>query len=262
MLLNDGLLLETYGQYLQKMKVEPDHTQYADYGWENVPETLNFSWLAYSLMLPEFSRSLANIVNQLGNYARRLKSWDKVLSTYDEDLRLELLFEFVEPIATVSLTLPYAIQSRFFFSIAHLSHQANKTKLGPGWKDDLPDDRDIAREVARKYGVYWSSYAAFDASVVTIFSEKHRLNTDDFRHKHTHRVPTQVVLGHAGLVRRGKDTKGRGVKYEFGDRPPIDISVLADELSTEFHRSLAAFRDFKLVVAEQVEEIKRNNSLP
>jgi hypothetical protein len=75
-------------------------------------------------------------------------------------------------------------------------------------------------------------------------------------------VPTQVVLGHATFVRRGEDVKGRGVKYEFGDRPPIDIRVLADELGGEFHRSLTAFQDFKPLVAEQIEAISNNNLLP
>ena len=65
-MLDDRLLLDTYRQYLETMKDEPDHSQYADYGWENLPEKLNASWPGYGLMLPEFSRSLANIVNQLG----------------------------------------------------------------------------------------------------------------------------------------------------------------------------------------------------
>ena len=142
MLVNDELLLDTYRRYLKIFSDEPDHEKYADYGWESLPEKLNASWLAYGLMLPEFSRSLANIVNQLGNYARRLKSWDKVLSDFDEDLKFELLFEFVDSIATLSLNLPYAIQSQFFFAIAHLSHQANKAKFGRAWLDDLPNDRE------------------------------------------------------------------------------------------------------------------------
>jgi hypothetical protein len=262
MLLSDKLLLDVFESYLKVFKDEPDHDRYADYGWENLPEALNSSWFVYSRMLLEFSRSLANIVNQLGNYARRLKSWDKVLSGFDEDLKLELLFEFVEPIATVSLGLPYAIQSRFFFVTAHLSHQANKSKLGREWKDDLPDDKDIGPKIAKKYAERWSRFATLEASAGAIFSEQHRRNTDEFRHKSTHRVPTQVVLGHAGLVRRGRDVKGHGVKYEFGDRTPINISVLADELSGEFRRSLAAFQDFKMLVAEQSEAIRSNNALP
>jgi hypothetical protein len=41
-----------------------------------------------------------------------------------------------------------------------------------------------------------------------------------------------------------------------------NISVLADELSGEFRRSLAAFQDFKMLVAEQSEAIRSNNALP
>jgi hypothetical protein len=262
MLLNNDLLLNTYRRYLEVSKGDPDHDRYADYGWEALPEKLNAGWLAYGLMLPEFSRSLANIVNQLGNYARRLIIWDKVLIDFDEDLKLELLLEFVDHIATISLNLLYAIQCRFAFAVAHLSHQANKCKLGREWKDDLPDDKKIKLKTTKKYARGWSSFANLEGSLSAIFSDQHQRDTDQFRDKFTHRVPTQVVLGHSTFVRRGKDLKGRGVEYEFGHRPPINIKLLGNELVGEFHRSLVAFQDFKMLVAEQSEAIRSNNTLP
>ena len=70
------------------------------------------------------------------------------------------------------------------------------------------------------------------------------------------------MLGHAAFVRRGECLNGRGVIYEFGHRLPINISALADELCAEFHRSLIAFRDFKLLVGEQCEAIRTNSALP
>jgi len=257
--MDDKFFVEAYRIYRQALAAQPDFAKYADYEWHNLPDKMNASWLPYSLMLPEYSRSLANTINQLGDYSRRLRAWDTILDNYNDDEKLEALFEFVDPIATISLNLPYAIQSRFYFAIAHLCHQANKAKLKREWKDDLPEDGNIKANTAKERGVYWLLFPALDASVANIFSRGHQSNTDEFRHKFTHRVPTQVVLGHSAFVRRSKNNGVSKLKYEFGDRPPINIKILADELACEFRRCIIAFDDFKALVAEQVELIKINN---
>lgn len=174
---------------------------------------------------------------------------------------MEALFEFVDPIATIALTLPYAIQCRFYFAIAHLCHQANKVKLKNRWDDDLPEDRKIGANVAKARGVHWSQFPALDASVAKLFSSDHQSNTDEFRHKFTHRAPTQVILGHSAFVRRSKNKITSQLIYEFGDRPPLNVKLLADELAQEFSRCIVAFDDFKTLIAEQVELIKINNPI-
>ncbi len=201
MRMDDKFFVEAYRTYRQALAVQPDFAKYADYEWQTLPDKINASWLLYSLMLSEYSRSLANAVNQLGDYSRRLRAWDTILENYSEDEKLEALFEFVDPIATISLNLPYAIQSRFYFAIAHLCHQANKVKLKREWKDDLPEDGKIKANTAKERGAYWSLFPALEASVEKLFSRDHQNNTDEFRHKFTHRVPTQVVLGHSAFVR-------------------------------------------------------------
>jgi hypothetical protein len=262
MRMDNSFFTEAYRNYREALAIEPDFSRYADYDWQNLPEELNASWLLYSLMLSEYSRSLANMINQLGDYSRRLGAWGKNIEILNETEQLEALFEFVDPIATISLTLPYAIQSRFNFVIAHLSHQANKAKLKTDWKDNIPEDDKICSATAKKLGAYWSRFPALEASVGNIFSKEHRNNTDEFRHKFTHRVPTQVILGHSLFVRRHRDKAASHTTYEFGDKAPIDIKASADELKQVFLHCIVAFDDFKALIAEQVASIKINNAIP
>ena len=262
MRLEDNVLIDAYCLYRQKSKDTPKDNEYADYGWEKLPEKLNADWLGYGLFLIEASRSLANLVNQLGNYAHRLRAWDAVLGEFDEDQDLELLHEFVDPIATVVLNLPYAIQSRFIFTTTHLSHQANKALLGTTWRDDLPDDRKISIKIARKYAKGWSCFKDLDAAISAIFSDEHRQKTNEFRHKYNHQLPTQVIIWHSTFVRRSRKIKPKRVTYDFGHFPPINISLLADEMVQEFKLSLSAFKSYKLLVAQQITAIKHNNPLP
>ncbi len=92
--------------------------------------------------------------------------------------------------------------------------------------------------------------------ILAIFSEEHRRKTNEFRHAYTHRLPTQEILGHSTFVRRTKNTNNKGITYEFGHLPPMDINSMASELNEEYKLSLDAFKNFKLLVAEQIAAIK------
>ena len=65
------------------------------------------------------------------------------MSYYEnEEEKIYLLLEFIEPLAIIALNLPYAIWNRFIFSLSHICHQANRIKF-PNWKDNLPEDQFI-----------------------------------------------------------------------------------------------------------------------
>jgi hypothetical protein len=83
--MDDNFFVEIYRNYRQALAVQENFARYADYGWEHLPDKLNASWLLYSLMLPEYARSLANTINQLGNYSCRLRAMATTLENYNED---------------------------------------------------------------------------------------------------------------------------------------------------------------------------------
>jgi hypothetical protein len=133
----------------------------AEYNWIE-KQSWDIDFFAYSQMLDEHSREIANSINELHNYISRLDSWSSRLNDMDcEQEKIDLVIEFVTPIATLAINMPYVIRSRFIYSIAHLCHQANKAKGGE-WKDDISPNDEIIFQTADKYGSKWRKYTAFE----------------------------------------------------------------------------------------------------
>jgi hypothetical protein len=154
----NDLRAELYHKYLAALPAAPFEGQLMPYEWGQLPKPLHMGWMVYDQMFQEFSTEIANALNQLTNHLHRLRAWDLVLPSLNDDETMEALDEFIEPIATVALSLPYGIRSKFIFAIAHLCHQANQALPGVQWVDDLPRDKDIGFKEAEKCGHLWSAY--------------------------------------------------------------------------------------------------------
>jgi hypothetical protein len=147
--------IEPYRQYLAAFETTASEGTVMPYEWDRLPKSLSVGWIPYRYMFDEFSREIANSLNQLTNYARRLKTWSVVISSMADQEKLDAAHEFINPVAIVGLTLPYVIRSRFIFAVAHLCHQANRSRDGVKWRDDFPLDDEIYFDVADKYGAGW-----------------------------------------------------------------------------------------------------------
>ena len=229
------------------------------YEWGQLPVSLNFAWAAYGLMFNEFSMEIANAVNTLTGYVHRLKAWSAVISSMRDDQELiDVTHEFIEPIAMVSLTLPYVIRSRFIYAIAHLCHQANQTLEGSEWRDDLPLDREIVFRVADEYGRKWPSYPACKNLLEQINDKRFQRDTYDFRHAYNHRFSPRVVIGITQLVTRRVDPKSKGVTYTLGRTPALKLDVVADLLTEQCKRCYAAHEAFQALIREHEVSISAN----
>ena len=134
---------EEYRNFIRIREIVVPSGQLVPYDWIICLDTWHVSYMAYSQMLNEHACELANCINELRRLTLSLDAWDKLLySKCDDYQRLELVIEFIDPIATVAINLPYVIRSRFIYSIAHLCHQANQTR-NREWKDDFPLDSEI-----------------------------------------------------------------------------------------------------------------------
>ncbi len=101
-----------------------------------------------------------------------LKGWSEVLDhSESDDKRRQIVFEFVTPIATLAINLPYVIRSRFIYSVVHLCHQANRIKQ-PEWIDYLPPDDDIYFKYADQYANDWKKYQKLKFSLEKIATKK------------------------------------------------------------------------------------------
>lgn len=256
----DELLPTAYEQYRKALKSISRNSAFAEYNWGDLPRTLGISWLPYGQMFSEFSREIANAINQFVNYVHRLEAWAIAIEPLNTKQTLEVLIEFVEPIATLALNLPYAIRSRFIFAVAHLAHQANRLLDGAAWKDDLRLDDKINFQDADLHAGRWPAYLNLKQCLETISASDYRDATANFRNKYNHRFPTGIVVGITGLVTRYVDDKTKSVSYDFGGIPALAIDHLIPPLSAQRDRCLKAFDAFKLLIREQ--EVSIRASVP
>lgn len=252
---NSSTATQHYRRFRDILGATASGARFADYKWGNLPVSLSPIWMPYALMFDEFSREIANSINQLVSYSHRLKAWSEVVREFDEQQKLEALNEFIEPIATTALNLPFVIRSRFIFAIAHLAHQAKRATEGPAWKDDFPLDKEIGFGSADKYGGDWKSYVRLKRSLENISSKKYQEATNDFRNKYNHRFSPRVLVGFTGLVTRIVGKAGQ-VSYQFGEQPPLSLDVAAELLNQQCETCFDAFSRFKAFIAELEQAIR------
>jgi hypothetical protein len=251
--------VERYREYRAALSDTPSGPA-VEYDWSGLPDRLNVIWMPYRMMLDEFSREIANGINQLTDYNCRLRTWHRIVSTLTDQEKLEVAHEFVDPIATVAVNLPFVIRSRFIFAAAHLCHQANR--IQDGWRDDFPLDSDIQFDAADRYGAAWRRYGRFKLKLERIADRTFREATGDFRNAYNHRFSSRFVIGMTGTVLREVDPRTKQIFYSFGLRPPFELGVVADLLDAQCQRIVAAFRAFQILVREHEQSIVRNNPDP
>jgi hypothetical protein len=239
-----------YRKFRQTLKATPLSGRFMPYNWANLPNPISAQWMAYSTMLDEFARELANTINGFTNDVHRLTAWSKVIEPLALKQQHEATHEFIDPLATNALNLPYVVKGRFGFAAAHLCHQANMLKQPEAWIDDLPLDRDIYPHVADRYGKPWNSYKGLKRALDAIGAKAFREGTGDFRNAYNHRFSPRFVVGMTQLATRVVDDKSGQVYYGFGGREPLDLAETVILLEREQQAFYVAFERFQELVGE------------
>lgn len=229
----------------------------APYDWYTLKNTLPAKWMVYSLFLKEHASELSNTINEFRRYIASLLAWEKVIAGLDQEEKYHVVIEFVSPLATLTLNMPYVIRSRFIYSVAHLSHQANQTKQ-KSWVDDLPIDSEIYFEAADKFGQPWKKYTKLKVELEKIANKEYGKATHDFRNKYNHRYSPEIEIGLTGLLTRTVNQDGR-VSYTFGQTEPLMLKDIIALLKTQYFLCMISYEKYQALVNEQVVEI--NNSI-
>jgi hypothetical protein len=254
------MTIETYRRYRRTLKSTPYKGVLAPYDWGGLPKSLHITWAPYSQMFDEFSRELANALNELTRYTHQLTAWRDLLTPMSQHQQLDAAVDFVDPVATVALNLPYVIRSRFIFASAHLCHQANRAKQGATWKDDLPLDGDVWFEAADRHGKPWKRYNTFKVRLEKIGSKDYQTGTNDFRNSYNHRFSPRIVLGLSNLVTRRVNTTTGAVTYAFGETPALSLLQVVGLLEEQCQRAYRAFEAFQQLVKEHEAAISAHNT--
>lgn len=248
------MTIESYRKYRRKLKTTPFTGLSLDYDWNPLPSSLDAAWLPYSLMLGEFHRELANSLNELADYTHRLAAWrDKIAHLNDKE-KLDDLIEFINPLATLALNLPYVIRSRFIFATAHLSHQANKAKPGPVWKDDFGLDEEVYFDKSDAHGKDWKRYKHLKLKMEGIGNKAYKKATKDFRNAYNHRFSPRIEVGLTHLVTRHVNPDGT-VSYGVGGSKPLKLTEVVPLLEDQCNRCYLTFEAFKALAQEQADAI-------
>ncbi len=212
-------------------------------------------WIAYAQMLSEFASELANAINHFTHRVHQLQAWARVIEPMSNNDKLRATHEFIDALATISVNFPYVIRSRFVFASAHLCHQANRSRIGVGWKDDLALDTEIHFAEADRHGGGWQSYNSLKRRLEKIGSKSYQSATHDFRNAYNHRFSPRFVLGVTKLVTRSINEKTGTIQYLIGGLEPLDLRTIADLLVVEQGHCDRAFEAFQKLVREHALEI-------
>ena len=253
------MTIERYRQFRRVLRETPFKGRYMEYKWGDLPSRLYVTWMPYGHMFEEFARELANAVNALTGYTHQLAAWRDVIAPLSVRQQMDAAVEFVDPVATVALNLPYVIRSRFIFATAHLCHQAHRGRLGASWKDDFPLDGEIWFETADKHGNGWKRYSALKTRLEKIAAKEYQTATFDFRNAYNHRFSPRVVVGMTQVVTRRVGKESGHVSYSFGGTPALTLPKVVDALELQCLRCYSAFEAFQRLIKEHETVIKVHN---
>lgn len=230
------------------------------YDWTELPNPVSAQWMAYSMMLDEFARELANVINSFTNNVHKLQAWSMVLEGLSEKQKLAATHEFIDTLATNTVNLPYVIKGRFGFAIAHLCHQANQLKAPDTWIDDLPLDQEMYPHVGDKYGKAWKSYNKLKRALDAVGARSFQEGTGNFRNSYNHRFSPRFVLGLTQFATRMVHEETGQVSYGFGGRVPLDLCEISALLESEQNQMYRAFGAFQKLVREHETAIRKSVS--
>lgn len=244
-----------YRQYRTALKAAPFKGKFMPYGWGALPQRLPFEWMPYAEMFIEFSQELANSINDLTRYTHQLAAWRDVVDKLDDEGKFNVAVEFVDPLATIALNLPYVIRSRFIFAATHLSHQAGRTMVPKGWKDDLALDDEIYFAQADAVSGPWQTWTKLKTKLERIGDRSYQGKTKNFRNTYNHRFSPRIVFGQTNVVTRYVDAKTKQVTYEFGGTGPLTMTLVVELLEEQCQRCYKAFEAFQKLVREHEKAI-------
>lgn len=259
----NDFLVSKYSEYLKVLREIEACTPlmpYMPYSWFKAPTTVRLDaefglqQMVYRDLADEAARDLANGINHLIGLTERLTAWQKVIEGLDLREKNEILLEFVQDLASTALLSPYTLKARFYFAVAHLSHQANCVRLGERWSDDfeaLPEDWKINEEWACKLAKSWRSWKKLIRVLNKVDAGDFKSATDDFRSKHTHRFTPRVELGITQMMKRLRAQDRTKPRYGIGGSEPIKLETAMRALKSQCLNLSKCYGEFQNLVAEQ-----------
>ena len=245
-------LLETaFSRYRSVYTSLNEKIDLAPYGHIQTEKSIPIAWAVYHEMLRDHIKHLANDLNHFAHHILQLSAWADVLSEYEIEDQLALLMEFVTPVAVVSVNYPYAIKSRYQFSISHLSHQANMILDQDYCETKLPRDEKIDFKIMQRVSRNWSCFEKLSRGLSRLCDEAYKEETGNHRHKYNHRYPPRFEHGLTQMVTREVYDSGR-VGYGVGNAEPLRLKEILPSLKEQHTTARGCFDLYSDLINEQL----------
>jgi hypothetical protein len=193
----------------------------------------NDMWLyAFRAELGDLTRELINLINEWSYTLARLEAWQLVLSEADEDLKGELLYEFVQPLAESALNMPYRVKQALIYTAYRALDFRFRTN------PPLEDDK-ITFRALRQAAVGHPAAAKMVAALGGVDTPEYRKLTSDFRRRYHHRLAPGVEIGLLSAVKRF--VRDEGIGFDFGVIEALPLGTVISACGAERSHAIDAF---------------------
>lgn len=213
-------------------------------------------WMIFHMLLDHIG-TLVNRINTFCTRGRRLSVWTKMLEEIkDDEEKINLVAEVLEPSFIVAINSPYSLQSKLIFLSCLLLRKTAEFLCEPvkNFKEKDINLKTLKEfeELANRQG--WSSYNVFIEKLEKINSKDFKEKTQDYRSRSHHRLEPYLEIGLLPSIpreritkilnERGEEEQVTGVSYGFGYEHPIVVSTVMPLLYLELQSCIEAFKAF------------------
>ena len=244
--------------YLLDTSYPPE--RYISYDNYNIPPGLakGPEWFLFASQGKEFIREILNSINQFYSQLIRLGAWSDVLDEYEDQKKLDILVEIIEPLASHIVNTVYALKERIAFVTSSLIHHTSSL-FGTEWKDtDFKAGKFYFVQVygcLKKLKEYTGSADKADklrSFLDQIDDEVFRESTKEFRGRFQHMIPPNIEVGLSGMINRIEDRNGK-ISYGIGGQKPLCLKDILPQLNDQHEKCSEAFRAFWELLQEMLD---------
>lgn len=204
--------------------------------------------------------NLTNEVNAFGESIKKIDAWARIFDTFTRDEQVNLVTEFINPLAVYALSLPFSLKNRFAFAAMRLSDEANRlcgknTPPLPSTSDDMNSPN---IEKMWKYTSEWQRGSAMKSIAESICAmPKERAGpVHAYRDRFFHRIPHYIGLG--VMERAVLKGNASGWTITNQDIQPVSLATIAADLTPQHEAAIQCHVALVELVAEQWEYLSRN----
>lgn len=193
-------------------------------------------------------QSLVGQINRFNSDIFALKAWQNILRDYQKIQRIHLQSEFVEPLLHSCMLAPFALRNQIIFTGTKIAILVEKGRLQP----KLPNDRSKEySEHFKQWAGNWDGFNLVEKLLKQLSDEKFNQQTNEFRHRYTHRIPPCIAYGLSPNFKFERD--GPRLKVYFSPEKPLQLHQCIKASVIQHRACVKTFRAFWTMIRNRLQ---------